>query len=301
MFFTLEKSHEKTYNLTHIKTLELKTMAIERITEFLEVARKTKMANLAGLASSEVDYLRPNYEISSLKKSLTNYRNAVKNSALKDASKKIIIENLILLDSEKADFTKAGVAKVDNDLRNLRPLYDIDGYLIHAEKLLNAPSYIDVIIGLCVLTGRRTAEIGCSATFEKIENDDTGVLFTGQLKTKGRGSLDAYRIPVLGNVDKIINALNNIRKSKPDLLNSPDIFHNRCSKEISGKVKKHFPKISNSLLTPKDMRSIYAEISYFYADDSTIAKSKYMSSILGHSEDDNVTGLSYVDFYIVED
>jgi hypothetical protein len=194
----------------------------------------------------------------------------------------------------------AGNEKVSSDLNNLRPLYDMEGYIARAEKLLCSGSYIAVIVGLCALTGRRAAEIGATAKFEQIENDDTAVLFTGQLKTKGRGSLPAYRIPVLGNVKAIMTALNRLRNDKQDLINAPQLFHDRCSKGLSDSVKKHFSGVSNTNLTTKDLRAIYGEICFYYLNDSSIAKSKYMSSILGHDETDNTTGLSYLDFYIVK-
>jgi hypothetical protein len=276
-------------------------MGVERITEFLAVVIKSKKQCLADLSIQEVDYLRGYYEISSLKRTLTRYRNAVKNSSLSVDHQTIVLKNLCLSPVESDTFRIDGKKQVSNDLLNLRPLYDIDAYIIQAEEMLDSTSYIGVIAGLCALTGRRGAEIACTAKFERIENDDTGVLFSGQLKT-GKNSTDLpYRIPVLSNVDKIINALNKIRSEKTDLINAPQLFHDRCSKQLNLVTGKSFVEMSDSKITPKNMRSIYGEIAYYLLDNQSIAKSKYMSLILGHSEDDNMTSLSYMDFYIVED
>lgn len=275
-------------------------MGVERITEFLAVVSKAKKQCLADLSIQEVDYLRGYYEISSLKRTLTRYRNAVKKSALSLDHQTIVLKNLSLSPVESDTFRIEGKKQVSNDLLNLRPLYDIDAYIIQAEKMLDSTSYIGVIAGLCALTGRRGAEIACTAKFERIETDDTGVLFSGQLKT-GKNSTDLpYRIPVLSNVNKIIDSLNKIRSEKTDLINAPQLFHDRCSKQLNLVTGKSFVEMSDSKITPKNMRSIYGEIAYDLLDNRSIAKSKYMSLILGHSEDDNMTSLSYMDFYIVE-
>jgi integrase len=170
-----------------------------------------------------------------------------------------------------------------------------------AMTLLNESSYLAQAVGLCALTGRRAAEIGATAKFELIEGDTTKVLFSGQLKTKDRIDISSFIIPVLGDAEKIVSTLNSIRAKKPEFINNPAMFHDAASKELNRRVKRFFPFVSDTLLSVKDLRSIYGELNFYFEDNRTIAKSKYISSILGHTEDDITTGQSYLDFYICDE
>jgi hypothetical protein len=274
-------------------------MGIQRIEYFLNQVKTAPIDGVVNVCNNEVEYLRSQYELSSLRRSLSIYRRAVKEAA--DQNKVPII-----LDCLKINKTEAGVLnqqkdkQISNDLLNLRPINDIDVHIMTAERLLDGTSQHDKIIGLAALTGRRMAEIGCTAKFKRIPNDDNHVLFSGQLKLKGRPDQSAYVIPVLGNVKKIIKTLALVHENKPIYLDNTPRFHNACSKDLGAKTKKYFVETSNAPIKPKDLRSIYAEICYALEDDKTIAKQKYFSQILGHGEDDNSTGVSYLDFYIVD-
>lgn len=274
-------------------------MGIARVDQFISNAIKKPTIQIETLCRYEMDYLRKNYVISSMRRVLTMYRNDVKKSVLSLEKQKVILEKMVLNDDEKMFMAKQKNDQLSRDLTHLRPLKNIDEMIQVATDLLSENSYMKQVIGLCLLTGRRSAEIGSTAHFEPVENDPLKVLFTGQLKTKGRGELPAFEIPVLCESDKIIQALNSLRLKKPNYVNQPEKFHSSLSKDLGKTAKKAFGFVCEDYeIKVKDLRSIYAEINYFLAADRRIAKPKYMSLVLGHGENDNETGSSYVDFYI---
>lgn len=274
-------------------------MGIQRIEYFLDQVKNAPVGAIVGVCDEEVAYLRSQYELSSLRRALSFYRRAVKDS-VPENEVDTILDHLTLTKKESVELNLKKEQQISGDLLNQRPINDIDVHIMTATKLLDGTSIHDKIIGLSALTGRRMAEIGCTAKFEKIHGDDEHVMFTGQLKMKGRADQSSYAIPVLGNVDKLIKTLAAIRELKPVYIDNPTRFHNACSKNLGQKTKKYFTATSNAPLMPKDLRSIYAEISYQYLDDKRLAKQKFFSQVLGHGEDDNSTGVSYLDFYIVD-
>lgn len=276
-------------------------MGISRPDVFIRNVLAAKPNQVTRLCNSEMKYLRTNYEISSLRRAITNYRNEIKKSELSDEVKKVVYKKINTSFDEKETLKKAESAQVTNDMLKLQPIYDVDKYIDVACMLLDETSYLAQAVGLCALTGRRAAEIGATGKFELIEGETTKVLFSGQLKTKDRVDIAPYVIPVLGDAEKIISTLNAIRAKKPDFINDQIKFHDAASKELNKRVKRFFPFVSNAPLSIKDLRSIYGELNYFFADNRTIAKSKYISSILGHTEDDITTGQSYLDFYIEDE
>lgn len=277
-------------------------MGISRIEWFVNAVKPQNNLNvMAAICDDEMLYLRGNYETSSMRRALTNYRNAVKNAGLDTEKTKTVLDRLILSNAEKGKLIDSKNKEISATHSKLRPIYEIDTYIDVANGLLDDSGYLLQIVGLCALTGRRAAEIGCTATFEVIENDPTKILFSGQLKTKGRGELDAYTIPVLGDSAKIVETLQTIREKKAVYINEPEKFHNAASKELNRRVKKLFPFVSDDRLSVKDLRAIYAELNYMFNDDPTITKNSYMASVLGHGVDDLTTVNSYLDFYIADE
>lgn len=289
------------YTIKSLKQHGFTHMAISRIEVFTRKIQLSEQFNIAKECGSELKYLRANYETSSMRRALTNYRNAIKKSDLNDDQKYTVLKHLVLSLEEKDALSKAEAMQVSNDMRNLRPVYEVDKYIDVAISLLAESSYLAQATGLCALTGRRAAEIGATGKFELIEGDTTHVLFSGQLKTKNRVDIAPYVIPVLGDAEKIVSTLNAIRAKKPNFINDPEKFHDAASKELNRRVKRFFPFVSDTPLAIKDLRSIYGELNFYFEDNRTIAKSKYISSILGHTEDDITTGQSYLDFYICDE
>jgi hypothetical protein len=168
--------------------------------------------------------------------------------------------------------------------------------VVVASDLLDAESIYDRILGLAFLTGRRAAEIGCTAQFQRLRKD--WMLFDGQLKGKTR-TLHTYEIPVLAEPSLIVGALKRIREQRPQWEDNTILFHDCGSRELSTRVKRHFFEFIENP-TVKDLRAAYAEVCYDKFGSVRKAKTRFFSEILGHGQDDNITGQSYIDFYIQE-
>ena len=151
------------------------------------------------------------------------------------------------------------------------------------------------------MTGRRSAEIGCTAVL-KPTDDKNLVIFKGQLKLKNRFNIESYTIPLLSDYESINNTLQSIRKQKPQFIDKPLLFNGIASKELGIRAKKHFKDTVEGDIQVKNLRAIYATIAYDnYCRSSsnsyiTVSMNSYFSKILGHEESDVVTCGSYIDF-----
>jgi hypothetical protein len=189
--------------------------------------------------------------------------------------------------------------KVASEHRDLRPLKDYERMILRAADLLEADSIYDRILGLAFLTGRRAAEIGCTAQFQPLRKERKDwMLFDGQLKGKTR-VLMTYEIPILGEPEAIVRALKRIREQRPRWEENTILFHDCGSRELSTRVKRYFSDFIESP-TVKDLRAAYAEVCYERFGSVRKSKTRFFSEILGHGQDDNITGQSYIDFYIQE-
>jgi len=285
-------------------------MTICRVEDFYSRIKNVDgLKELKKAAIEELEYLNKNCgTIASLKTTLSAYRGYLKDHFdNKVVSKRKVADYLLgvlKLTNEQYDNYKLDYKeKVRVDNYNLRKIYNVDAYLKTARSLLYSMSYYDKILGLCALTGRRSAEIGCSASFEPLP-DDGFLQFSGQLKTKNRGELSSFKIPVLANFYDLHKSLIAIRDVKPVFINQPTKFNKIASKELGIRVRRHLGEYIEGHLKVKDLRAIYATISYdFYlksCDDgfATMSHNAFFSKILGHHEHDLNTSNSYSDFCI---
>lgn len=268
-------------------------MAICRPLDFID--RLESCDNPEQTIKKEVEYLRNSYPtLASLKSGFTQYRKHLKTLSPELAA--LCLESFKLSAVEFKEFKTAYILSVKKRNYNQTKIVDVDDCILKAEKLIKEKSYYSVILGLCLLTGRRSAEIATSAKFSYI--DDETLLFEGQLKTKTRGEIAPYQIPVLSDTNDIIKALEYIRTKQPDLIDNPELFHNRCSKALSVRVKRHFSDFIDRSPKVKDLRPIYAIITHSTLERKGVSVKTYISDILGHGELDQTTGESYTDFYI---
>jgi integrase len=199
----------------------------------------------------------------------------------------LTFDEMLLL---KAQYAK----KVSTEHRSLRPLRNPNKMILTALDLLEGVSVYDRILGLAFLSGRRVAEIACTAKCQPLRKD--WILFDGQLKVKEKLT-GTYEIPLLAESSLIVDGIRRLRQERPQWVDQPILFHDRGSPALSVRVKKHFSPFIDTP-TVKDLRAAYAEICYDRFGSIRIAKSRFFSDILGHGEDDNLTGQSYIDFYI---
>ncbi|MEB3703213.1 Putative telomere resolvase (plasmid) [Candidatus Bealeia paramacronuclearis] len=257
-------------------------------------AISTSEEQILALVHKTQERLRREYpNLKSLRRILTHYRNICRKVLSGDLLRGAL-GVLNLKDQEIVFLNTNYIETVAQEHRNLRPLQNYLEMIKHAEDLLITRRPLDWVLGLCFLTGRRAAEIGSTACFGVVDADH--VRFSGQLKTKTRESRP-YVIPVLTHSKRITETLATLRKEKPRWLDDPRYFKDNTSSPLSQKVKKQFGEF---ILNPrvKDLRAAYAEVAYHRFGSEEIAKSRFFSDILGHGENDIVTGQSYLDFYL---
>lgn len=207
-----------------------------------------------------------------------------------------ILNYLKIEDFENRKINEDYNATVKSSRSNLRYILDVEGYIEKAVSLLKVDSFIDNVLGLAALTGRRVAEIGCTAEFSYV--DDFTVKFRGQLKTKDSDNSSSIEIPVLANSQLIISALERVRKNFNQYVNNPVKFHNNCSSALSKKAYQ-FEYFVEDKVTAKDLRAIYAAIAFDrYCHDDRMDDTVYYSTVLAHDERDTHTCLSYTKYKI---
>lgn len=256
----------------------------------------------------ERSYLENNYTtVNSLKNGFTVYRNYLRSNLpltlkIRGVSLLNICLNVLKLTPEQQKvFVSLKNADIKHDKSNLRLIYDVDAYKNKNLQLLDSPYFIDNVLGLAGLTGRRVAEIGCTAKFKKV--DDRTAIFKGQLKIKDRKDTLPYEIPLLADFEIINKSLNKIRILKPKYIDNMELFHNSCSKTISVKAKEIYQGLFEGIPKAKDLRAIYSTICFHEfnkkPENKHIDRDVYYSQILGHGNEDIYTCGSYIDFYIL--
>lgn len=256
------------------------------------------LSEIEDRCQQEKSYIEANYStLGSRKYTFTLYRNAIKNSSLENSLKQVALNVLRLNTEEASSYKEDYKRKVKDEQNNLKLITDYQGYINKAESLIRTNLFINNVLGFSALTGRRVAEIACSASFEL--HSPSHLTFSGQLKTKGRGDIGSYVIPCLTSPIEIVSEFKRFRTSFTHYINKMRPFHNNNSKDLSIQVKKHFSNYVEGEIKTKDLRAIYATIAC-----KTIKKNprqsdqSYIADILGHNENDLSTCNSYIDYRI---
>lgn len=284
-------------------------MSICKVENFYDAIQRYKtLKDLNKRIDIEVNYLNKSCgSVASLKRYFTMYRNYLKSKiqpSQKIGSKSLLdllLSRFALNIEQQQTFKNNHVLEISHAQKNLRKIYYVQKFIDTGVNLLSAVSMYDRILGLCALTGRRPAEIGCTAIFKPTE-DKRLALFEGQLKVKDRDDIQPYIIPLLSDYAAINNTLLSIREQKPQFIDKPLLFNGVASKELGIRARKHFKDIVEGDIQVKNLRAIYATIAYdHYCKSSfvgyiTVSMNSYFSKILGHGENDVVTCGSYIDF-----
>jgi len=277
-------------------------MGVTRIPEFIDSLKSAKTIDDGlSICQTEVDYLSDNGTLSTKKSWFTDYRNAIKQTF---GDKSQFLKKFVLTKEESKQLKKAESTQVysrHTEKRASKGTISGDDLILKSEELIQSNSYLNVALGLMLLTGRRATEILKTAKFEKI--DSNTVLFSGQLKTKDSENAQTkpYAIPVLSDSDLIIASLARLRELRDFSMLTPDEVHSRCNKSLNENVRRHYGEI---VPTPnvKNLRHLYAAINHSWNyEESDYLKSQfsiqaYIASILGHKKEDLVTANSYQDF-----
>jgi integrase len=254
--------------------------------------------NTFELCKQEKFFIDNNYStIGSRKYIYSLYRHEVKKYC-SNIIQKTVFNYFKLTENEICIYKKQYKEKVKIEQNNLKQIFDYKGYITKAEIFIDSNNFIDNVLGFASLTGRRVAEIGCTADFNL---DIPGhLIFKGQLKTKDVVLYDAFVIPSLTNTISLYESFKKFRVSFPKYLNNPRKFHDNCSKDLNVRVKKHFSSFVEGDISPKDLRAIYATIACkLLKTNNKQTDQSYIADILGHSKDDLTTCNSYFDYVIL--
>ncbi len=258
----------------------------------IKAIKNTALKNLGVLLQNEILYLNQKYpNITTLKRVFTHIRNELKQADLSVKKLDLCLAYYKLNHKQQAWFENYTDKKLTNRRDELTPINDPLGLIDCLKNLLKSDHKIEVLIAIAGLTGRRVAEVGCSANFAL--KDKNTLLFSGQLKTKGRDDVETLIIPCLTDTIEVIKAHTKLKVALGDL--DPESFHNTYSRSISTTYHKHFEKFYEMPHQVKDLRAFYAEYCYLI-HDPLVAKTKYFSQILGHGKEDATTGNHYERF-----
>ena len=119
---------------------------------------------------------------------------------------------------------------------------------------------------------------GCTTILKPTE-DKRLALFEGQLKVKDRDDIQTYIIPLLSDYKAINNTLLSIREQKPQFIDKPLLFNGIASKELGIRARKYFKDIVEGDIQVKNLRAIYATITYdiFQIFFITVSMNSYFS------------------------
>ena len=279
----------------------------QRITEFLDRVRdqsetKAKMVTLA-----ELSYIHGRKMANGQKYSYASNRNLIRD--YRAAIKTAFGENSALLHTmrysdARTDVYKAHQAELREEKhRNVRPL-DAEKFVEQALFLLgytahNQWSNAAAIAALCALTGRRPFEVACRGNFLPAPGSRHEVIFSGQTKTRDADrSMKAYTIPVLGDRELVLEAIDILRDQiDPNLENK--VFTQRYAKEFGIQSKRNFKDGNGEPLKPSDLREAYAAVAQYEFCPKNVSQIQYVCDILGHQVGSiQDTTIDYLGFYI---
>jgi integrase len=255
-------------------------------------------ARVRRLIAKEIDALKAQYTLATVKGYLTFYRSALIDTGLGSHT-----DLLRLSDEDYAQLKVEYLQQINEDQSHLRPL-DPDTVIQTARSLLSAPRYIQVTAGLMLLTGRRVIEVLKTGVFEYAGTEGT-IHFSGQAKTRNAEGTrtESYQIPILASADTILESWHRLREEKgEDFAQKPN---NKVTTGVSKMLTETVRKAFGRDFKPKDLRSAYAQICYHRFCPSYKSDTVYFSEILGHKligdeSTDLMTAQSYRDFYIAE-
>lgn len=160
----------------------------------VQLAENRKLVNK--LCKEEIEYLRGNVTLTTLRRYRTDYRNAVKsffdgkNMALTFTPKNeakaghIALKYLRLKQAEVELYSVSEKTRTDDYQSGLTviKICNSEKLIDDCLSLLNSADFYEIVVGLALLTGRRLTEIVKTGEFEYINTNK--VFFSGQLKTR---------------------------------------------------------------------------------------------------------------------
>jgi len=138
---------------------------------------------------------------------------------------------------------------------------------------LKGTTFDEVVPALLLATGRRSAEILKTATFEK--RGDKRALFTGQCK-KAEGESKPYEIDLLAPADDVITALAVVRRLCPAADMTVEMAKVKWGVKVQRAVKKKMK------INPHKLRAINATACFHLYNQNGMSLIGYLQKQLGH-------------------
>lgn len=152
----------------------------------------------------------------------------------------------------------------------------------------------DVSCALSLVTGRRMAEIHLSAEF--IEESDYQVIFTGQLKGKGRKvegqqlRFAEFKIPTLVRAELVVAGLNWLGEHGKRFPKSEDVerVNRRWNKVLSERVKEGWLILPSDEMTYHKFRGAFLRASLVNEDVDAFDYLDFAKSVLGDNDESTI-------------
>lgn len=159
-------------------------------------------------------------------------------------------------------------------------------------------SWKELSVCLAFATGRRMAEVHGAGTSFSICDKPGFLTFKGQLKTKGRGELEAYDIPSLLEPELVLRMHEKLKMlGKADYM--PEDVNRMLSKELSTRLTPELQEMYQKvgIKSYKDLRDIYASK---IAEQRPVhmTETVFIAKYLGHGENDLSTAQTYQKTYL---
>jgi integrase len=237
---------------------------------------------------------------------------------------------IALLELDTADaisIKKRGTERGNQRAKERRPFYDIEGIIRTAVDMVKSDSYLKIITGLVLLTGRRPSEIIITGKFKRVSK--YSAIFSGQLKTAkdaritgktGGNDRDSYKIPLLSDFATIDKAVKKLRSNDKlaemikdmggatGAMTLPQVVNSRLASNCRAVARDSFiyriPDFLDGSNTPMrkmttyTLRGVYAKINSMRKGLTDETESSFIREILGHSYDTNLnTSAAYDNCY----
>lgn len=289
-------------------TFNYKQDAVQMAKEVIQLYNQGKIEQAKNLCDNKIEELAKLYKPSTLCKGVQlAYRKAIHaESGLAEYRYTEYPVSLFSVDSS--------IVVATNEATRDTVEKQIDEYIFIKSKLIDkmlviaveqikkecktGQDYYDKASGLALVTGRRIySEILLQADFEIVDNSQ--ISFTGQAKGGIEKALESYTIPVLGcDAHIIAEALIDVQnyiKNRPwfDSLESEKQLSDKVKRPIERSVIHLFQMILKEdriILTPHDLRKIYATICWYRLKRCRGSFTAYAATLLGHSIKSRVGG-----------
>jgi len=286
------------------------TIVDARIHTFLTHAEQVQhdRTSVRTLCRAELRAIDRDYRTDASRKvRITAYRNALRDARLT----KYFLTALRLPKARAQQLRTSYDLQVATKSEHQVPIYQYERLVEKALMCLDSPHYSTVLMGLCLLSGRRPVELCVTADFCEDETLPPGhVWFTGQAKTRSEEEAhDAFAIPLLCDVPTFIDAWTRFITMK-DFSVYDGAVHGRSAAEkfkALGKTfgeayTRHFASLMPPDTSVRNLRDAYGLIAYHTCRPAhpQIAINLYLRQVLGHSDTIGQTAQSYQKFFLAE-